>query len=88
MIERVATLQDRILVRDMRFREVSLLRSLGEIVYAVVSVGLAMKWKKQEYAGDAIIWASMARPIIRVIGLSIVTPLREWFTPCRLTWQE
>src|SRR5262249_41939758 len=38
MIERVATVQDRILVRDMRFREVSLLRSLGEIVYAVVSV--------------------------------------------------
>ena len=41
LLERVGTVQDRILVRDMRFPEVGLLRSLGEVAYAIVTVALA-----------------------------------------------
>jgi len=67
-----------------RTRPVSLLRSLGEVTFAVISVALA----RAGWGGKAIIWASMARPIVRVIGLSMVTPLREWLSPCRLSWQR
>jgi len=84
MLERVATVQDRILVRDMRFRAVGLQRSLGDIVYAVLSVSLA--WAG--LGGAALIWAAIARSVVRVVSLSATTPRREWFEPCRITWKR
>lgn len=84
LIERVSTIQDRILVRDMRFQSVGLQRSLGEITYAGVSVLLA--WRG--WGGAAFIWASLARSGLRVIVLSLTTPWREWAQPCRITWQR
>jgi PST family polysaccharide transporter len=84
LFERVATIQDRILVRDMRFRSVSLQRSFGEIVYAVVSVALA----GAGCGGAALIWASLARSILRFITLSLTSPRREWLEPCRITWER
>jgi PST family polysaccharide transporter len=81
LLERVGTVQDRILVRDMRFREVGLLRSLGEITYAVVTVALA----GAGWGANALIWGAILRSVVRLIGLSWFTPRREWLTPSRLT---
>ena len=62
VLERVGTVQDRILVRDMRFRAVALIRSLGEVVYTVLSVGLAARCAGTPWGGgDAVVWASIAR---------------------------
>lgn len=81
LLERVGTVQDRILVRDMRFREVGLLRSLGEITYAVVTVALA--WAG--WGASAVIWGSIVRASARLLSLSLITPRHEWLTPSRLT---
>ncbi len=81
LLERVGTVQDRILVRDMRFREVGLLRSLGEITYAVVTVSLA--WAG--WGASAVIWGSIVRASARLLSLSLITPRQEWLTPSRLT---
>jgi lipopolysaccharide exporter len=81
LLERVGTVQDRILVRDMRFREVGLLRSLGEITYAVVTVALA--WAG--WGATAVIWGSIVRASARLLSLSLITPRQEWLTPSRLT---
>lgn len=84
LFERIATVQDRILVRDMRFQSVGLQRSLGEVVFAVVSVGMA--WAG--WGGASFIWASIARSFLRFVTLSFTTPRREWLEPCRITWQR
>lgn len=81
LLERVGTVQDRILVRDMRFREVGLLRSLGEVAYAVVTVALA--WRG--WGAAAVVWGSMVRSAVRLVSLSLITPRREWLTPSRIT---
>lgn len=81
LLERVGTVQDRILVRDMRFREVGLLRSLGEIAYAVVTVGLA--WAG--WGAVAVVWGSIVRSAVRLVSLSLITPRREWLSPSRIT---
>jgi PST family polysaccharide transporter len=86
-LERVGTIQDRILVRDMRFRAVGLLRSLGEVVYSGVSVGLAAAAAGAWWGGgNAVVIASLARSAVRLVALSAVTPRREWLEPCRITW--
>ncbi|MFT3765981.1 MAG: oligosaccharide flippase family protein [Minicystis sp.] len=87
VLERVATVQDRIQVRDMRFRSVGLIRSLGEIVYSVVSVALAAVGHGRWWGGgNAVVIASVARSGVRLIVLSFTTPRREWLEPCRITW--
>ena len=81
LLERVGTVQDRILVRDMRFREVGLLRSLGEVAYAVVTVALA--WAG--WGAAAVVWGSIVRSAVRLVSLSLITPRREWLSPSRIT---
>jgi lipopolysaccharide exporter len=84
MMDRVSTIQDRILVRDMRFRSIGLQRSLSEIIYAVASCGLAwLGW-----GASAIIWGSMARSVFRLVTLSFTTSRREWLSPCQITWER
>jgi lipopolysaccharide exporter len=86
-IERVGVVQDRILVRDMRFRDVGLLRSLGEVVYSSLSVGLAATGAGAWWGGgNAVVIASIARSAARLAALSAVTPRREWLEPCPITW--
>ncbi len=89
LLERVATIQDRILVRDMRFRAVGLLRSLGEVVYSAVTVGLAAAGTGAWWGGgNALVIGSIARSGVRLVALAAVTPRREWLSPSRITWQK
>jgi lipopolysaccharide exporter len=89
VLERVGTVQDRILVRDMRFRAVGLLRSLGEVVYSVGSVGLAATGVGRWWGGgEAVVIASIARSAVRLVALATVTPRREWLSPCAITWKK
>jgi len=89
VLERVGTVQDRILVRDMRFRAVGLLRSVGEVVFSGVSVTLAATGAGAWWGGgNAVVVASIARSVVRLVTLSTVTPRREWLEPCRITWTK
>jgi lipopolysaccharide exporter len=88
-LERVGVVQDRILVRDMRFRAVGLLRSFGEVVYSGLSVALAAAGTGAWWGGgNAVVIASIARSAARLCALSAVTPRREWLEPCRITWER
>lgn len=88
-LERIATIQDRIQIRDLRFRAASLYRSAGEFVYAFISVGLAAFASGTPFGGGAaIMWASITRGIVRVVLLSLNTDRREWLQPCKITWER
>ena len=87
VLERVGTIQDRILVRDMRFRAVGLLRSLGEVVYTVARSRSRRRARARWWGGgNAVVIASIARSAVAPRALSAVTPRREWLEPCRITW--
>jgi PST family polysaccharide transporter len=86
-LERFAVIQDRIQLRNLQFRSVGLQRSLGELVYSGVSVGLAAFASGTPYGGAAaLVWASLARSGLRVITLGATTPWREWIEPHKITW--
>ncbi len=82
LVERVATVQDRIQVRDMRFRLVGINRSLGEATYAGVTVALAAAG----LGGAAVVIGTFARACVRLVFLCATTDRRAWLEPCRITW--
>lgn len=87
VIERVNTLQDRVLLRKLQFRAAGLSRSVGELAYTISSVGLAALFAPPSIWGGAyaLVWGSIARALVRFFVLAYVTPWREWAEPCRIT---
>ena len=87
LVDRVCTIQDRIQVRDMRFRSVGTIRSLGELTYSGTSVLLAATCAGTMFGGaNALVWATLARAVVRLVALSTTTPWREWGEPHPITW--
>jgi lipopolysaccharide exporter len=97
VIDRLCALQDRVQIRDMRFRLVSAQRGLGELVYSVVSIALAATctWRNPSepppwwaiFGGVyALVWATVARGTVRLVILAATTLWREWIEPHRITW--
>ncbi len=84
MIERVRFMPERIIIRDMRFRDMSSLRTAGEIAYSSVSVACA--WAG--LGAMSIVWGNIARAIARSLFTFPTTDLRDWFEPCRLRMKE
>ena len=85
-LDRLWTIQDRIQLRDLRFRSASVQRAIGEIVYSVVSVILAATCAGTMFGGAwAIVWATMARSVVRLTTITATTPWREWIEPHRIT---
>jgi PST family polysaccharide transporter len=74
LADRLAFMPERVLIRNLRFKRVSLVRSLGEIVYAVTSVVAA--WKG--LGGLAIVIGNAARAGIRMLATLISVKRVEW----------
>lgn len=93
-LTRLATMPDRILVRQLRFRASSALRAGSEVVYALVSLGLAASSKRFDFtiaghailfgSGFAIVWGNIARGLFRLSGTLVVTRIKDWFAIVRL----
>jgi lipopolysaccharide exporter len=89
LIERIVTVWDRVQLRDMHFRRVGVVRSLGELVYTGVSVGLAAFAAGTPFGGGmALVYATLARSVFRVLALGASTPRASWWNPTRLTWER
>lgn len=78
MIDRVAFMPERILIRDMRFRRFGIVRSVGEVMYTVVSLALAIAG----WGGHAIVGGNVARSLVRGIGMTASADRRTWLSPC------
>jgi PST family polysaccharide transporter len=87
ILDRVSTIQDRLQLRALRFRSVSVTRSLGELTYAAVSVGLAALAAGTPYGGArAIVFATVGRSLLRFVAFSLTMPRAEWLSPGKLSW--
>lgn len=78
--DRLSYMPERILVRDMRFRVVSLGRTAGELFYTGTSIALAASG----WGGEAIVLANVVRSFLRLLVFGRAAPWREWIEPHRL----
>ena len=81
LLDRVALIPERLLVREMEFRTIGLERTAGEVTYTIGSVGLAMAG----YGGMAVVYANIARSLLKLIIVVLVVPRADWLTPSRLS---
>ncbi len=83
-LDRLAFIPTRVLVRDMRFRSVALVRTAGEMVFPFVAVGLALDGR----GGEALVIANVVRSLVRTGATLAIVNWRTWAWPCRLSWKK
>jgi PST family polysaccharide transporter len=94
LLQRIATVPDRILVRHLRFGTSSSIRAVSEVIYAVVSLALAAAGTRFDFSiaghalvfggGFCIVWGNIARGLFRVVATMAITHVKEWFAFIRL----
>jgi PST family polysaccharide transporter len=73
--DRVGFMPERVLIRQLRFRRVSLIRSISEVAYSIVSVaGAAAGW-----GGQSIVAGNLVRSGVRAAGMVGSVQLSAWF---------
>src|SRR5207253_1002410 len=82
LLDRLSYMPERILVRDMRFRVVSLARTAGELGYAATSVLLAA----HGWGGSAIVGGNVIRSLAKLLCFAGAANARDWLEPCRLSF--
>jgi PST family polysaccharide transporter len=84
-IKRLASIPDKLLMRQMRFRLVAVATATGEIVYVVVAVLLVVT---TDLGGMSIVIANIVQALlVSTIEIS-AQGLRSWLTPVAWSWQR
>ncbi len=78
-LDRLWYIPDRLMIRDMRFRETAIRNTVGEVAYTFGSVLLAIRG----WGGNAIVVATLLRAILRTLMTVTAVPRAEWLTPSR-----
>jgi lipopolysaccharide exporter len=81
VVDRIGYVPERILVRDLRFRAVSLARTAGDVAFSVVCVWIAAEGG----GGAAIVAGNVARSLVRSGAFILAAKWRDWLEPCRLS---
>ncbi len=82
-IDRIWYVPDRLLIREMRFRSVSLRNAAGELTYTAASVSSPCS-----AGGNAIVVATLLRAVVRVVTTVPAVKLSEWLTPSPLSGEK
>ena len=77
VLERLSYIPDRLMIRDMRFKEVGVRNTIGELTYTVSAVVLAMLG----WGGNAIIAGMLLRALVRAVITIPAVDWRDWLTP-------
>jgi len=81
LIDRLRYVPERLLVRDLRFRTVAIINSLGEILYTLTAVSFAPR-----FGGIALVGGWLVRSTFQAVMFIHRAPRAEWFviSPLRL----
>jgi len=80
VLDRITFLPERMLTRALRFRWVSLARAASELTYTALSLILATLG----FGAMSIVWAYLARAVLRFAAIVPAVPWRAWLEPHRL----
>lgn len=78
VLDRARHMPERLLVRDLRFRTIAMINSLGELVYVATSLSLATR-----LGGYALMAGAMARSTVTFVAFVTRVSPREWLVPAK-----
>jgi len=79
-LDRIAFVPERMLIRALRFRWLSVARALSELTFTALSLVLAALG----FGAMSIAWAYLARTVLRFAAIVPAVGWREWLEPHRL----
>jgi len=82
LAESLCVVPERVLYRDLRFRQVAVTRAAGDLGFSALSVGLAMAGQ----GGMALVYAGVFRVLVRLCVYFVSVDWRAWIQPCPLRW--
>lgn len=82
MLDRIAFLPERMLIRELRFGWISLAKAAGELVFTGLSLALATAG----HGAMSIVWATFARSALRFAAIVPAVDWRTWLEPHALRW--
>src|ERR1044071_1180976 len=80
LLDRIAFVPERMLIRRLRFRRISLSRAAGELLFTGLSLTLASRGA----GAMSIAWATLARAGLRTAAIVPAVHWRDWLEPHRL----
>jgi PST family polysaccharide transporter len=80
VLDRISFIPERMLLRQLRFRWMSIAKATSDLVFTALSLLLA--W--QGRGAMSIAWAYLARAALRFVAVVPAVDSREWFEPHRL----
>lgn len=81
LLDRVAYVPERVLVRDLRFGPVSAARTVGDLAHTGVCIWLAAAG----WGAMAIVMGNGCRSLLRAACFSLAVDIRDWLEPSRLS---
>jgi lipopolysaccharide exporter len=77
LLDRISFLPERMLIRKLVFRWLSLSKAASELTYTALSVILA----RHDFGAMSIVWANLARAALRFAAIVPAIGWREWLEP-------
>jgi PST family polysaccharide transporter len=84
LLDRLAFVPERILVRDVRFGTIGAARTAGDLAFSSLSVLLAATG----WGASSLVLGNVARSFVRMVWFTRVVDRRDWFEPCRLSLRK
>ena len=75
-IDRIGSIPERVLVKNLEFRSIGLGRTASELSYTIVSVGLA----RAGWGGMAVVVANVVRSCLYAFAMAYPVPAARWLT--------
>ncbi len=82
LVESLAAVPERILYRDLRFRLVAVTRTVGDLGFTFLSVGLAAAGQ----GGMSLVYGGLFRVLARLVVFLFTVDWRAWILPCVPSW--
>ncbi len=81
LLDRLAFVPERVLVRELRFGRISLARTSSDLLHSAVSIGAAALG----LGGMAIVLGNVCRSLVRLTFYTASVSRRDWLEPARIT---
>lgn len=83
LLDRARSMPERLLVRDLRFRDVAIINGIGELTFTTVALSTA-----SQYGGYAIVIGGMVRSTMTFLLFVRRVPRREWLSLSGMDWRQ
>jgi len=83
-IRRASSVAEKVLVRQLKFRAVGLTLTLGELAYAITTIGFAT----HGHGGMSVVYGNIAQYSIVTLIILWAAGWRSWATPTPLSWKR